>query len=139
MTDTPHSFRQTPIGRFLCAPIEPRSYANLLFLAMAFPLGLAYFIFLVVGLSLGVGLLIIWVGIPILALVLAGSWLLAAMERQLAIHLLGAEVPPMKPQSPDVVAATELGDGPGRQVDPRVRHGDLAVDSSAETRVAWLP
>lgn len=101
MTDTPRSFRHTPIGRFVCAPIEARSYANLLFLALAFPLGLTYFIFLVVGLSLGFGLLIIWVGVPILALVVAGSWLFAAMERRLAIHLLGAHVPPMAPTTRD--------------------------------------
>ena len=99
MTDTPRSFRHTPIGRFLYAPVEPRSYANLLFLGLAFPLGLLYFVFLIVGLSLGFGLLILWIGVPVLALVMAGSWLFAAMERQLAIHLLGAKVPPMSPQS----------------------------------------
>lgn len=97
MTDTPQSFRQSPIGRFLCAPIELRSYTNLAFLALAFPLGLAYFIFLTVGWSLGVGLLIIWLGIPVLAVVFAGSWLFTKMERGLAIHLLGADVPPMGP------------------------------------------
>ena len=98
MTNAPRSFRHTPIGRFLYAPIEPRSYANLLFLGLAFPLGLLYFVFLIVGLSLGFGLLIIWIGVPVLALVMAGSWLFASMERQLAIHLLGAKVPPMAPQ-----------------------------------------
>lgn len=96
-TTAPRAFRQIPIGRFLCAPFEPRSYANLLFLTLAFPLGLAYFVFLVVGLALGFGLLIIWVGIPVLALVLAGTWLFVKLERQLAIHLLGAELPPMLP------------------------------------------
>jgi hypothetical protein len=98
MTDALSSFRRTPIGRFVCAPIELRSYANLLYLSLAFPLGLAYFIFLTVGLALGFGLVIVWVGIPILALVLAGSWLLAMLERQMAIYLLGTEVPPMRPQ-----------------------------------------
>jgi len=93
----PAAFRP-PAGallRFLRAPIELRSYGNLLYLALAFPCGLAYFIFLVVGLSVGLGLTIVWVGLPILALVLAGSFGLAALERQLAIHLLGAQVPPM--------------------------------------------
>jgi hypothetical protein len=89
-----------PLARFFAAPIQARSYTNLLYLATAFPLGLAYFIFLVVGLSLGVGLSIVWVGIPILALVLGGSWGLAALERQMAIHLLGARVPPMTPATP---------------------------------------
>lgn len=90
---------RSPIGRFFRAPFEARTYGNLLFLALAFPLGLAYFIFLAVGLSVGLGLSIVWVGLPILALVLLGSWGLAAMERQMAIHLLGADVPPMSPMA----------------------------------------
>jgi hypothetical protein len=79
------------------APLRLRTYANLLYLLLAFPLGLIYFIFLTVGLTTGAGLVIVWIGIPLLALVFAGSWWLAALERQLAIHALGAEVPPMSP------------------------------------------
>lgn len=85
----------SPVAGFFLAPVQARTYANLLYLALAFPLGLAYFIFLTVGLALGFGLTIVWIGLPILALVFAGSWGMAALERQLAIHLLGAEVPPM--------------------------------------------
>jgi hypothetical protein len=96
--------RRGALLRFLRAPIEPRSYGNLLYLALAFPCGLAYFIFLAVGLSVGLGLTIVWVGLPILALVLAISFGLAAVERQLAIHLLGARVPPMA--LPAVAGAT---------------------------------
>lgn len=92
--------RPGALRRFLRAPIEARSYGNLLYLALAFPCGLAYFVFLTVGLSVGLGLTIVWVGLPILALVLAGSFGLAALERQLAIHLLGARVPPMAPPAP---------------------------------------
>jgi hypothetical protein len=80
---------------FFKAPFRLRTYTNLLYLALAFPLGLIYFIFLSVGLTTGAGLTLVWIGIPILALVFAGSWGLAAMERQLAIHALGAQVPPM--------------------------------------------
>jgi hypothetical protein len=80
---------------FFQAPFRLRTYTNLLYLALALPLGLIYFIFLSVGLSVGAGLTLIWIGIPILALVFAGSWGFAAMERQLAIHALGAPVPPM--------------------------------------------
>ncbi len=82
---------------FFKAPIRLRTYSNLLYLALAFPLGLFYFIFLSVGLSVGAGLTLIWIGIPILALVFAGTWGFTALERQLAIHALGAAVPPMSP------------------------------------------
>ena len=85
------------IKTFFLAPFRLRTYSNLLYLMLAFPLGLAYFVFLAVGLPLGLGLTLIWIGIPILALVFAGSWGLAGLERQSAIHLLGAQVPPRTP------------------------------------------
>ena len=83
--------------RFVTAPFRLRTYTNLIYLLLAMPLGILYFIFLSVGVSLGLGLTIVWIGIPILAVVFAGSWALAACERQLAIHALGADVPPMAP------------------------------------------
>jgi Putative sensor len=85
--------------RFFTAPIEVRTYTNMLYLALAFPLGLFYFVFLITGLVTGFGLTIIWIGLPILALVFAASFGMAALERRLAIHLLGARVPPMAPPS----------------------------------------
>ncbi len=85
------------LAHFFKAPIRLRTYTNLVFLALAFPMGLFYFIFLSVGLTLGYALTIVWVGFPILALVFAGSWWMSALERWLAISLLGAEVPPMAP------------------------------------------
>jgi len=79
------------------APFRLRTYTNLLYLVLAFPLGIAYFVFLAAGLTAGFGLTIVWIGIPLLALVFAGSWAFAAFERQMAIHLLGAEISPMTP------------------------------------------
>ncbi|MES1245811.1 MAG: sensor domain-containing protein [Acidobacteriota bacterium] len=84
--------------RFFTAPIEVRTYTNLLYLALSFPMGLFYFIYLVVGMTTGFALTIIWIGLPILALMFASSFGMAALERRLAIHLLGARVPPMTPQ-----------------------------------------
>jgi hypothetical protein len=99
-----HTDDRDPITRsgdalrhFLAAPFRPRTYGNLLYLMLALPLGLAYFVFLSVGLTAGFGLTLIWIGIPLLALVFAGTWAFAAFERQAAIHLLGADVPPMAP------------------------------------------
>src|SRR3954451_24411457 len=89
-----------PVLRFFLARFRLRTYTNLLYLLLAFPLGLAYFIFLIVGLSLGFGLTLIWIGLPLLALVFAGSWAFTAFERQAAILLLGAEIPPMAPMAP---------------------------------------
>jgi hypothetical protein len=93
----PAEERLNLLVRFFTAPVEVRTYTNLLYLALAFPLGLFYFIFLVTGLTTGFALTIIWVGLPILAVVFASSFGMAALERRLAIHLLGARVPPMTP------------------------------------------
>jgi hypothetical protein len=82
--------------------VKWQSYLNLLYLLVTFPLGVFYFVFLVSGLSLGISLLIVWVGIPILLLVGFGWWLLARFERSLAVHLLNEDVPPMKrPSNPN--------------------------------------
>ena len=70
-----------------------QSYLNLLYLLVAFPLGVFYFVFLASGLSVGISLSIIWVGIPILLMVSAAWWLLASFERLLAIHLLNEDIP----------------------------------------------
>ena len=93
------------------APFRLRTYTNLLYLMLALPLGVAYFVFLAAGLAAGFGLTLVWIGIPLLALVFAGSWAFAAFERQMAIHLLGAEVPPMIPlilPAPDGEARSAL-------------------------------
>jgi hypothetical protein len=94
----PAEKRLNLLVRFFTAPVEARTYMNLLYLALAFPLGLIYFVFLITGLSVGFGLTIIWVGLPVLAVVFASSFGMSALERRLAIHLLGARVPPMSPQ-----------------------------------------
>lgn len=47
------------------------------------------------GLLLGLSLSIVWVGIPILLLMLAAWWGLVVFERQLAIWLLHVDIPPM--------------------------------------------
>lgn len=94
------------LAAFFTAPWRLQTWSNLLYLALSFPLGLAYFLFLVIGLSLGFSLTIVWIGLPILALVLAGSWGFAALERQLAIRLLRAEVPPMAPHAAATDPAT---------------------------------
>jgi len=54
------------VKQFFGVVTRGETYLNIIYLLLAFPLGTAYFVFLVTGLSLGLSLLIIWVGIPIL-------------------------------------------------------------------------
>lgn len=81
-------------GKVFGVVAHGQSYLNILYLLLAFPLGLTYFIFLVTGLALGFGLAITIVGIPILLLVLGGSWVLCGVERWLARTLLNEPIPP---------------------------------------------
>lgn len=61
---------------------------NIVYLLLSFPLGLIYFLITVIGLSLGLGTLVIWIGLPILFVTFCAIHGMAAVERQLAISLL---------------------------------------------------
>ena len=52
-----------PLERLYGVFVKPQTYLNILYLLLAFPLGIAYFVFLVTGFSLGISLLILWVGL----------------------------------------------------------------------------
>jgi hypothetical protein len=60
---------------------------------LGLPLGILYFTWLVTGLSLGVGLFITLLGIPVLTAVLASVRPLLAGERALSNALLGTAIP----------------------------------------------
>ncbi len=82
--------------RFFGVIARGQTYLNLLYVLLAFPLGLFYFVFLVTGLSVGIGTIIVWVGLVILALVMAAWWLFVLFERQLAVGLLRVEMDPLE-------------------------------------------
>ena len=86
------------LKKFFGVVVQGQTYTNALYLFLAFPLGLFYFVFLVTGLSMGVGLAIVWIGLLILAGVFAAWYALIAFERQMAIWLLHEEIPPITRQ-----------------------------------------
>lgn len=83
---------------------KPKMYLTLLYLFLAFPLGLAYFVLLVVGFSLGFSLIIIWVGLIILALLFSTIWLLISFERLQTTYLLGIPIPIISPESTENIS-----------------------------------
>lgn len=85
------------LANFFGVVARGQTYMNMLYLFLAFPLGLAYFIFLVTGLSLGLGLAIVWVGLLILAGMIAGWYGLIVFERNMAIWMLREAIPPVQP------------------------------------------
>ncbi len=92
-----------PLARFFGVLFKGQTYLNLLYLLLAFPLGLVYLIFFIVGIALGLPLTIILVGLVILAFVGLGWWVFATFERQLAIWLLRIDIPPMSKVGPKPV------------------------------------
>ena len=86
------------VKKFFGVVARGQSYLNIIYLLLAFPLGTFYFVFLVTGLSLGFGMIITLVGIPILLLVLGGSWVLCKIERNVAVALLKEQIPPLSIQ-----------------------------------------
>ncbi len=94
MTTSDFSFAKLPApARALLPFLDLRTWSSVLYLWLGFPLGLAWFVALVVGFAAGIPLTLVWLGFGILAVTLAGAWLAEGLERQLAIQLLGAKVP----------------------------------------------
>ena len=81
------------ISDFFKVIVQSQTYLNLLYLLFAFPFGLFYFIFIVTGLSLGFGLAITLLGIPILFGVLLLLEIFAKFEIILAKSILNIEIP----------------------------------------------
>ncbi|HEV2035192.1 MAG TPA: sensor domain-containing protein [Candidatus Dormibacteraeota bacterium] len=74
---------------------DRRTYLRISYLLLAMPLGILYFTVIITGLSVGVSTAIVIIGFPILLGTLLCWLLFGRIERELAIHLLGARVRPM--------------------------------------------
>jgi signal transduction histidine kinase len=71
----------------------PGVWRSNVYLLVSFPIGIVTFVWVVTMLSVGLGTLIIWIGVPILAALIAGNRALARLERRRAGHLLGEPMP----------------------------------------------
>ena len=80
----------TALHRLLEPARDRRTLLALAFVASGLPLGIAWFVLLVTGWSLGLGLAITLLGLPILIALGAACHAAAALERSLANTLLGA-------------------------------------------------
>jgi len=90
--DTATAGGRSRANRVLGVGFRRETYANLAYLLARFPLGIAYFTVLVTGLSLGVGLVPMVVGLPILAGVLALGGCIGVIEAALLTRLRGRDV-----------------------------------------------
>jgi signal transduction histidine kinase len=81
-----------PVPRLIKPLFIQRTYAELLYVALGLPLGIAGFVFVVTALSVSVGLMITVIGFPLLAFSLVLARQFGAIERGLGRGLLGVEV-----------------------------------------------
>ncbi|MFE9173147.1 sensor histidine kinase [Streptomyces kebangsaanensis] len=93
----------------LRAPFEARSWREFGYVLLSLPIGIMLFTYAVTMVSLGAGMLVTFLGIPVLAAALAGCRLFGVLERARARGLLGLEVAepePLRMKKPGVLAWT---------------------------------
>ncbi|MGW7419816.1 sensor histidine kinase [Streptomyces sp. NPDC054813] len=103
----PYGERRHRTPAVLRAPFEARSWREFAYVLLGLPIGVALFVWTVTMLSLGVGLLVTFIGIPVLAAALAGCRGFGALERARARGLLRLEVAdpePLRMRKPGVMA-----------------------------------
>jgi hypothetical protein len=80
---------------------------NLIYLLLSLPIGILYFVVLITGFSLGAGLLITLVGIPILVAMIFVTYILGDLDRKMTSLLLGVNIakPEARPSNDDSARA----------------------------------
>ncbi|MFF4409028.1 sensor histidine kinase [Streptomyces sp. NPDC001404] len=98
-----HSTTPRPrVPAALRAPLEGRTWREFLHLVLGLPLSVLFFCYAVVMTCLGAGLLITFLGVPVLALALAGARGFGVLERARARALLRLEIAEPEPVKPRV-------------------------------------
>ncbi|KND31144.1 sensor histidine kinase [Streptomyces acidiscabies] len=84
----------------LRAPFEGRSWREFGYVLLSLPISIVFFSYTVTMLSVGVGLMVSFLGVPLLAVALAGGRGFGALERARARGLLGMEIGDPAPLRP---------------------------------------
>ncbi|MFE9608373.1 sensor histidine kinase [Streptomyces sp. NPDC006012] len=127
----------------LRAPFEARSWREFAYVLLSLPISSLMFVFTLTMLSLGAGLLVTFLGVPVLAAALAGCRGLGVLERARARGLLGLEVSepePLRIRKPGVMAwvGTVLKSGASwRHVLYALLHFPWAVFSFVVAVTSW--
>ncbi|MYT68443.1 MULTISPECIES: sensor histidine kinase [unclassified Streptomyces] len=85
---------------WLRAPVEGRAWREFCYQLLSLPISIVFFVWSVTMMSLGAGLLITFIGVPVLAAGLAGARGFGALERARARGLLGLDVGTPEPVRP---------------------------------------
>lgn len=90
--ESPENSDRSLLNRVFGVGLQRKTYANLAYLLARFPLGIAYFVTFVAGLSIGLSLVPLVVGVPILVGVLALARYVGVLEAHLLRGLRGSSV-----------------------------------------------
>lgn len=120
----------SPRPTFWCAPFAAVTFREFGYTLVSLPIAVAGFVFAVTLFSLGAGLAVTLLGLPVFAVMLAGARGLGGVERRRAREQLGVEV--AEP------AAVRAGDG-GAWAGVRARIGDAAGWKALVFQVVMFP
>lgn len=85
--------RRSALVRFFGVFGDPRAWGSLLYMLVSLATGIIYFTWVVTGLSVSAGLLVLVVGLPLLTLFLLSVRAIAFVEGRMAEALLGVRMP----------------------------------------------
>ncbi|KMM74029.1 membrane protein [Xanthomonas sp. NCPPB 1128] len=85
--------RKSLLGRFFGVVADPRAYGSLFYMLLSLVTGIFYFTWLVTGISVSAGMLILIVGVPLLVLFFGSVRLLSLVEGRVVEVLLGERMP----------------------------------------------
>lgn len=85
--------RTSLAGRFFGVAADARTYSAMFYMVLSLATGIFYFLWVVLGLSISGGLVIVLVGIPLLILFLGSVRLLSLVEGRLVEVMLGERMP----------------------------------------------
>jgi uncharacterized membrane protein len=84
---------RSALARFFGVALEPRTYGSLFYMLLSLATGIFFFMWVVTGLSLSLGLMILIIGIPLTVLFFGSVRGLALLEGRLVEVLLGERMP----------------------------------------------
>ena len=89
--------RSSLFGRFFGVAADVRTWGSLFYMLLALGTGIAYFVLVVVGMSLSAGLSVLIIGVPFIVLFFGTVRVLALMEGRIVEAMLGVRMPRRPP------------------------------------------
>ncbi|TDK25020.1 hypothetical protein E2F46_07555 [Luteimonas aestuarii] len=89
----PPPVRKSAWGRFFGVFADPRAYASLFYMVLALATGIFYFVWVVAGFSVSLGLSVTIIGIPLLILFFGSVRVLSLVEGRIVEVMLGERMP----------------------------------------------